>query len=140
MCCQTKFEIFRYPDKEGPFNQIEILQPGKAHIENLINNRLVFVNTSGEDFGYTIDDGSKIYINRILEKMINTELVADLPEISNSIQELYVNQINTENNIVHVENIKFLNKINNDSSIIAPDFIKIIAPDFTTKTNIFNEF
>lgn len=86
--------IFRYPDKSGPFSEIEVLRPGKFRIEDIIKNKLVFVNTNEDDFGYAISERSKIHLNDLLKRIINTELTSNIQVICQKIEKFYSKQMN----------------------------------------------
>ncbi len=100
----NKIGIFRYPDRAGLFSGISILQPGKINIEHLIANSLNFVNTTESDFGYSISSDSKLFVKDLLEKILNTKCAESVFEICDRIEEEYIDQINT------VEDIELLNE------------------------------
>lgn len=85
--------IFRYPNKAGPYSELEILRPGKKHIEDMIYNKLTFANVQGSDFGYTISDKSKLVVVQLVEQMSSVTVAADVSKICDEIKSYYVNEI-----------------------------------------------
>lgn len=94
--------IFRYPDKSGPFSEIEILRPGKFHIEDILNNKLVFAETAESDFCYTISDKSKSHLKDLHKQIITTELMSNIQIVCHKIENFYSKQMNEVNDCLVV--------------------------------------
>lgn len=86
--------IFRFPDKSGPFSEIEILRPGKFHVEDILNHKLVFANTDKNDFDYMMSDKSKAHLKDVHKKIITTELMSNIQIVCHKIETFYSKQIN----------------------------------------------
>lgn len=101
----NRIGIFRYPNVSGPFNEIEILRPGKTHITDLINNKLIFMNTTESDFGYSISEESKNFFHKLLNRFVNTDLTLDVSNMCNEIKAEYFEQLKT------IKNMTLLNEV-----------------------------
>lgn len=92
--------IFRYTDKSGPLSHIEILRTAKFRIEDIIKNKLVYVDTNEDDFGHAINESSKIYLNDLFSRIIKNELTSNIKIICQKIEIFYSKEVNEMKNVV----------------------------------------
>lgn len=124
--------IFRFPDKAGPFSEIEILRPGKLHIEDIIANKLTFVKTNEHDFGYSISADSKLFVKVLLYKILNSKCAEDVFEMCDRINNKYMELINTVTNIERLNEsisvgVAMLDKMSDNDPLIFIDKLVHIA-------------
>lgn len=65
--------IFRYANETGRYSEIEILKPGKAHVQQLVRN-LTFAQASADDFSIALSDESANMLQEVIHKILENKI------------------------------------------------------------------
>lgn len=113
--------LFKRPYTSGLLDQIPEVMKNREELLNSINKRIEFVKMTGNDFGYTLTDRSKLKINALAEE-INHKITHLFGQINQQVidhySKEYMNYDDISNLMVEFENVtEILSKISANISI-----------------------
>lgn len=115
--------LFKRPSVADNLSRIPGVLKNREELRNSIDEKVDFVETNGEDFGYTISDRSKLKVNALAEE-INLKVTLLFGQISRRVIDHYSNKNKNFNDIVNLKDefdnaIKTLSEISSNTKASA---------------------
>lgn len=121
------------PNRSGVLSEMPLLQKEKANISKIISENLVYIQRENNEFGYTISESSKPYIESIIE-LLRQKLIDNFSSIGSDIKRFILEKEKYSANSLN-ESINTISMINQKLSQIFSMEPKLFAKQLINFTD-----